>query len=100
MSCVNEEMIAYEKSIEEMKVTMFWGINKPDNGNVNSMGDMIRTKNNELIFDDGGRCVDSELVMFFANKYGNEKVDHWFITHAHKDHVGAVFKLLNEENNL
>lgn len=100
MVCINEEMLAYEKSIEGMKVTLLGGSNKLDKGNVNSMGYMIRTKNNELIFVDGGRSVDSELVMFLANKYGNGKVDHWFITHPHKDHVGAICRLLKEENNL
>ena len=100
IECINEELLAYEKSIEGMKVTMFGGSNKSDKGNVNSMGYMIRTKNDELIFVDGGRNIDSELVMFFANKYGNGKVDHWFITHLHKDHVGAICSLLKEENNL
>lgn len=100
MVCVNEEMLAYEKSIEGMKVTILGGSNMEDKGNINSMGYFIRTKNNELIFIDGGRDIDSDLVMLYINKYGNGKVDHWFITHAHTDHVGALCNLLVQENNL
>ena len=36
----------------------------------------------------------------YIDKYGNGKVDHWFITHPHSDHVGALNILLGEENNL
>lgn len=100
MVCVNEEMLAYEKAIEGMKVTILGGSNMEDKGNINSMGYFIRTKNNELIFIDGGRDIDSDLVMLYINKYGEGKVDHWFITHAHSDHVGALCNLLVQENNL
>lgn len=100
MSCINEELLSYEKTIEGMKVTMLGGSNMKDKGNVNSMGYFIRTRNNELIFIDGGRDIDAEIVMFYINKYGNGKVKHWFITHGHSDHVGAICRLLAEENNL
>lgn len=100
MEYIYNEMLDYEKSIEGMKVTILGGSNMEEKGNVNSMGYFIRTKNNELIFIDGGRDIDSDLVMFYINKYGNGKVKHWFITHAHSDHVGALCDLLVKENNL
>lgn len=83
-----------------MKVTLIGGSNMENKGNINSMGYFILTGNNELIFIDGGRDIDGELVKFYIDKYGNGKVDHWFITHPHTDHVGALLKLLAEENNL
>lgn len=90
-----------EEFIEQgMKVTMLGGTNEKDKGNLNSMGYFIVTKGDELIFIDGGRDVDSGLVKSYIDKYGEGKVDHWFITHPHSDHVGALLKLLDEENNL
>ena len=88
-------------SIEEgMLVTLLGGSNIENRGNTNSMGYFIVTKGDELIFIDGGRDIDSELVKSYIDKLGSGNVDHWFITHPHTDHVGALLKLLNEENNL
>ena len=100
IACINEELLDYEKSIEGMTVIMFGGSNQENKGNVNSMGYLIKTKNNEVILIDGGRNFDTDLVKFFIDKYGNGKVDHWFITHAHSDHVGAICDLIKQENNL
>lgn len=83
-----------------MRVTMLGGSNMENKGNINSMGYFILTGNNELVFIDGGRDIDSELVKFYIDKYGEGKVDHWFITHPHTDHAGALLRLLAEENNL
>ncbi len=98
---VNADDLETEESIEQgMKVTLLGGSNMENKGNINSMGYFIITGNDELIFIDGGRDVDSELVMSYIDKYGNGTVNHWFITHPHTDHVGALLKLLDEENNL
>ena len=61
-------------------------------------GYIIRTANNSLIIVDGGRDKDAELVLNYINKYGNGKVDYWFITHPHGDHVGALTELLEIED--
>ena len=95
-----DEITNSEEIIEGINLTLLGGSNMEDRGNINSMGYFIRTKNNELVFIDGGRDVDSELVKFYIDKYGNGKVDHWFITHPHEDHAGALLRLLAEENNL
>lgn len=92
---VSEE---YTKKIEGMKVTLIGGTNMKKYGAQNSCGYVIRTRNNKLIIVDGGRERDSEFVLKYINKYGNGKVDYWYITHPHSDHVGALIKLLNEEN--
>ena len=96
----NAEPETLESAVENegMKVTLIGGSNMKDKGDVNSAGYIIRSKNGELIIVDGGRDIDSELILSYINKYGNGKVDHWYITHAHEDHVGALLKLLTDEN--
>lgn len=81
-----------------MNVIMLGGSNMEENGDVNSCGYIITTKNNELIIVDGGRDIDAKFVLEYINKLGNGKVDYWFITHPHGDHVGAMVKLLETED--
>lgn len=93
-----ENVKKYEKSIEGMKVTLIGGSNMKENGDVNSCGYVIRSKNGELILVDGGRKIDAEIVYNYINKFGNGTVKYWYITHLHEDHIGALIELLNNEN--
>lgn len=97
--CVNEDLIALEKEVEGMKVTIFGGSNEKTRNNVRSMGYMIRTKNGEVIFIDGGDWVDYDVVTSYINKYTDGMIDHWIITHGHSDHVGALRDVINKDNN-
>lgn len=97
--CVNADLIALEKEIEGMKVTIFGGSNEKDRSNIRSMGYMIRTKNGEVIFIDGGDWLDYDVVTSYIDKYTDGLIDHWFVTHAHSDHVGALKDVINKENN-
>ena len=92
-----EETDEYNKRIEGIKITALGGSTMESNGNVNSMGYVVRTRNNKLIIVDGGHDIDSKYVLDYINKYGDGRVDYWFITHGHEDHVGAFVKLINEE---
>ena len=92
--------LKYEKSIEGMKITLIAGTNKKENGNVNSNSYIIRTKNNKVIVVDGGRPQDAKFLYDYILKYGNGKVDYWYITHAHEDHVGALLEILNKDYNV
>lgn len=95
----NEEInLLKSYEFDGMRVTMLGGSNMADKGNVNSMGYIIRNRKGELIIVDGGRDIDADLVYSYIEKYGNGKVNYWYITHAHSDHVGALVKLLNDEN--
>lgn len=58
------------------------------------MGYIIRTKNDKTIIIDGGTTDDTANLMKYIGKYNN-KVDYWFITHAHDDHVGAFTEIAN-----
>ena len=81
-----------------MTVTMIGGSNMKEKGDINSCGFVIRSKNGELILVDSGRDVDAKIILKYIKTYGNGTVDHWFVTHAHSDHVGALLVLLEKED--
>ncbi len=60
------------------------------------MGYILKTKNNKVILIDGGTIEDTENLIKQINKYGG-KVDAWFLTHLHDDHVGAFSNIVNDE---
>lgn len=93
------EIIAIlEERTAGISVTMIGGSNEKEKGNINSCGFVVRTKNEELILVDGGRDTDANLILEYIIKYGNGTVNHWFLTHAHSDHVGALLVLLEKED--
>ncbi len=59
------------------------------------MGYVIKTKNNELIVVDGGIYDDYSQLASVINENGG-KVNHWFITHPHNDHVGTFTKIVSD----
>ena len=60
------------------------------------LGYILKTKNNKVILIDGGTIEDTENLIKQINKYGG-KVDAWFLTHLHDDHVGAFSNIVNDE---
>ena len=97
---IYQKHMNYIKSIEGMKVTLLGGSNMKENGNINSAGYIIRSRNGELIIVDGGLDIDYELVLEYINKYGNGIVDHWYVTHPHGDHIGALVEVINKDNDV
>lgn len=61
--------------------------------NDSMMSYIIETSNDETIVIDGGLKTESATLENYIKKYGN-KVDYWFITHPHKDHVGAFIDIV------
>lgn len=61
------------------------------------MGYMLKTNTGKLIVIDGGTIDDTEQLIQQINKNGN-KVDAWFLTHAHDDHVGAFIQIVKNTN--
>ena len=62
------------------------------------MAFILQTANNKIIVVDGGREIDADILTEYINRLGNGKVDYWFLTHAHNDHIGAIVKILEDDN--
>lgn len=94
----NTILVSSQSKLQGIEVTMLGESNMEENGNVNSCGYIVTTKNNKLIIVDGGRDIDAKFVLEYINKFGNGKVDYWFLTHPHSDHVGAMIEIIENEN--
>lgn len=97
VTCAIEIIFNIEKEAG-MEVIMIGGSNMKENGNVNSCGYVIKNNKDKLIIVDGGRDIDAKIILDYINKLGHGKVDCWYITHPHDDHVGALVELLEHEN--
>lgn len=57
------------------------------------MGYIVRTNTGKIIVIDGGLKSEADNLKQHIQSNGN-KVDYWFITHPHKDHVGAFIEIV------
>ena len=60
------------------------------------MSFLMETRDGSLIVIDGGRWEDGEHLMEEIRRRGG-RVEAWFLTHTHTDHVGALLNLLQTE---
>lgn len=58
----------------------------------------IKLPNGKLIMIDSGYVQDGEPIREFIMEHGG-KVDSWFITHPHFDHIGGLLANLRESDN-
>lgn len=58
-----------------------------------SMGYLIKTKNNKLIAIDGGLKENAQNLINLISENGGS-VDYWFLTHVHDDHLGAFVEIV------
>lgn len=86
-----------EKQRDSMKIVVIGGSTMLEYGGVVSCGYIITTKNNELIVVDGGINADKQFLIDYINRLGNGTVSHWYITHPHQDHVGALIEILQDD---
>ena len=59
---------------------------------------LITTKSGKVIVVDGGTENETEHLKQAILKRGG-RVSAWLVTHPHSDHVGAMTKILNDENS-
>ncbi len=85
-----------QDSKDSMKIIVIGGSTMPEYGGVLSCSYVITTKNNELIVVDGGIDADKQFLVEYINRLGNGTVSHWYITHPHQDHVGALIQILKD----
>lgn len=78
------------KNIEQISLTQLKA-----NSDKQMMGYIIHTGNDKTIVIDGGTEEDAQNLIEWINKQGG-KVDAWYITHPHIDHMGAFIKIVEE----
>lgn len=59
------------------------------------MGYLLKTDTGKLIVIDGGTIEDTNQLVEQIKQNGG-KVDTWFLTHAHDDHVGAFTEIMKK----
>ena len=57
---------------------------------------VVFTKEKNLLVFDGGNEGDAEYLVDFLYTLKSE-VDHWFISHLHSDHIGAISAVLKDD---
>ena len=62
---------------------------------VQMMGYVYVTKSGTVIAVDGGNKEDKDELNRVIQQHGGV-VHHWFITHYHRDHIGAIIELFKE----
>lgn len=71
----------------------------PSQANMHGNSYVIRTANGKIIVMDGGNEDEKDYLKGFIEALGG-KVDAWFVSHLHFDHVGALKEVLRETNGL
>lgn len=82
---------------EAKKTFTLWQLESQVNTNMNSY--VIRTHSGKIIVMDGGDEVEKDYLRGFIDALGG-KVDAWFVSHPHNDHMGALKVLLENSNGL
>ena len=87
--CLFINILINKKQIELIQLS--------NNNKEQMMGYIIKTKNNKMIIIDGGLLEDSDNLMNYIRK-NNNKVDYWFLTHNHNDHVAAFTEIAKNDD--
>lgn len=79
-----------------MKTTLYM---LPEQSSSQMMSYVIQTKEGKLIVIDGGKRADAEYLYQKLTELSGPvpKVDAWFLTHPHPDHIEAILQLFHEK---
>jgi len=72
----------------------------PSMANSHSMAYVIETADDSVIVIDGGRPDETWYLRQFFDDHDIDRVDHWFLSHIHWDHLGALTVILGQENGI
>lgn len=86
-----------EDEKDSVKIYVIGGSTLQEYGGVISCSYVITTKNNELIVVDGGIDADKQFLEEYIKRLGKGNVSHWYITHPHQDHIGALIQILQDD---
>lgn len=76
---------------------VLWQLPSQTGGQMNSY--VMQTVNGKVIVIDGGFADDAPYLRGFLGALGN-KVDIWFISHQHEDHINALTAILKNTGDL
>ena len=62
------------------------------------MMSFVVVSDGHVIVIDGGNTCDADYLCSYIKKFGG-KVDAWFLTHAHSDHINALSSLLERHSD-
>ena len=79
------------------KTFTLWQLESRVNSQINSY--VILTHSGKVIIMDGGDEVDKDYLRGFIDALGG-KVDAWFVSHPHNDHMGALKVILENPQGL
>ncbi|MBR2634838.1 MAG: MBL fold metallo-hydrolase [Clostridia bacterium] len=65
-------------------------------GSYQSFGAVLLSEDQTVIFD-GGLMEEASQILTLLESNGRDRVDAWFFTHPHHDHIGAFFALHNQK---
>ena len=71
----------------------------PSQTPIQHMSYVLQTGTGQLIVVDGGNSGDASYLRGFVGALGNH-VHHWFISHAHDDHVNALIAILENPGRM
>lgn len=60
------------------------------------MGYVYRADNGQTVVFDGGRAEEASYLIDLIKRECGGKVDAWFLTHAHYDHIGAIEEIVTK----
>ena len=85
-------------SMKETGTFTLWQLPSLQNNIGNSY--VIQTSGGKLIVMDGGLATERNYLRGFIDALGNGKVDAWFVSHPHDDHMQALTEILEKPEGI
>lgn len=102
MSGISENKVFIKKTDSEIfynQESKFDLVQLSPQSDKQNMGYLIKTKNGKIIVVDGGNKEDTDNFESYIKKVGG-KVDYWFITHPHEDHIGVLKEICQNRKDI